>query len=184
MRRIVYTRHSDGGVSVCTPTEWAISVMMCGGLWAEHPRGFAEAQIERQIARGVDPDAARRYVRAVQFGGLSEAEAYAVIRDRDCAHLGHTIELMDYDELPDRWFRNAWRQGGNSGRVRVDLHLARPLQWHHIRQAVSAENKKRQESYDPKRLIEPNWDQIRSAIRRASNVEDLRRIWPMDSLHA
>lgn len=179
-RVIVYTRHSDKGVSVCTPTEWAIAMMGCGGLWADKPRGFGEVQIARQIARGVHADAARRYVKAVQFGGLTTAEAYAVIRDRDCAHLGYHIDLMDYADLPDRWFRNAWKRSRNGGPVGVDLKLARPIQWRHLREAVARENKRRAEDFDGDfGPLEPDWSQIRTAIKRARDDEELRRVWPV-----
>ena len=181
-KRIVYTRNSDGGVSVCAPTQWAIETMSCGGFWSDMPRGFGDIQIERQIARGVNPDAAQRYVRAMQFGGLTTAEAYAVIRDRDCAHLGYHIELMDFEDLPDRWFRNAWRRSHNGGPVWVDLKLARPLQWNHVRHAVAAENKQRTEAFEEQRPIEPDWTQIRSAVRQARDEEELRRVWPEELL--
>ena len=178
MRRIVYTRHSDGGISVCTPTSWAIDVMSCGGFWADKPRGYGEVQIERQIARGIKPDAAHRYVKAMLVGGLSTAEAYAVIRDRDCVHLGHSFELLDYSELPVRWFRDAWRPNHNGGPPRVDLDLARPIQWRRLRDAASIENKRRAEAFEEERPLSIDWPQIRSAIKRASNVEALSRVWP------
>ena len=177
-KRIVYSRYSDGGVTVTTPTEWAIAMMSCGGFWSDKPRGYGDVQIERQISRGVQPDAARRYVKAMTLGGLTTAEAYAVIRDRDCAHLGYHIDLMDFEDLPDRWFRNAWKRSANGGPVGVDLNLARPLQWQHIRQRVSTENKRRLEAFEEERQIKPDWSQIRTAIKHARDEEELRRIWP------
>mgnify|MGYP001571673366 FL=1 len=86
---------------------------------------------------------------------------------------------MDYDELPDRWFRNAWTRSANGGPVGVDLRLARPLQWQHARQAVAAENQKRAESFEAIRPVVVDWEQIRSAIRHARDEEELRRVWPL-----
>ena len=182
-KRIVYTRHKDGGVSVCTPTAWALQWLSCGGFWGIRPRGWYDAQVERQIARGVHADAARRFVKAMVLGGCNTQEAYAIIRDRDCAHLGYHIELMNYDELPNRWFRNAWKRSANGGPVDVDLRLARPLQWQHVRAAVAAENKTRAESFDANRPVAADWEQIRSAIRHARDEEELRRVWPAE-LHS
>jgi hypothetical protein len=179
-KRIVYTRNSDGGVSVCTPTQWAIETMSCGGFWSDMPRGFGNTQIERQIARGVNPDAARRYVRAVQFGGLTTAEAYAVIRDRDCAHLGHTFELLAYSDLPDRWFRDAWRPNHNGGPPRIDLELARPIQWRRLRGVAAQEDKRGTEAFEEERPLHIDWPQIRTAIKHASSVDALRNVWPQE----
>src|SRR5262245_31386959 len=107
--RIVYTRKSDGGVSVCCPTQWAIDGM-ARGIWGDAPRGEIERKIELSIAGGRPADAARRFIQAMHWGGCNTQEALAIIRDRDCAHLGRQIELFDVEELPDRWFRNAWRR--------------------------------------------------------------------------
>ncbi len=179
MRKIVYTRHSDGGVSVYTPKRKCLTAMALGGYWADEPPGYGELQVEWQIAGGIDPDAARRFVRALTFGGLTEAEGYAMLRDRDCAHLGYHLDLIDHADLPDRWFRGAWRRSHNGGPVGVDLKLARPLQWKYAREAVAAENKRRLDAFDTERPIEPNWEQIRTAIKHARDEEELRRVWPL-----
>jgi hypothetical protein len=44
-------------------------------------------------------------------------------------------------------------------------------------QAVAQENKTRAESFEEMRPIEPDWQQIRSAIRCARDEEELR-VWP------
>ena len=79
-QRIVYTRHNDGGVSICCPSDWIISVMSCGGLWDDHPPGFADVQIARMVADGIREDAAARYAKAVQRGGCTTAEALARLK--------------------------------------------------------------------------------------------------------
>jgi hypothetical protein len=177
MRKILYTKH-DGGVAVCHPAQECLRAMQVGGYWNDRPRGFVEAQIERQIAAGHRPDAAARFARALAFGGLTEREAYEIIRDRDCGHRGTAHELIDFDELPDRWFRNAWTRSHNGGPVGISLEKARPIQWARIRAAVKAEAAARAEAFDPRPELRVDWGAIRSSIKRAGDVDDLRRIWP------
>lgn len=180
MRCIVYTRKADNGVSICHPAPKAIAWMSCGGFWDGRPRGFMETQIERQIARGVDPDTARRYAHAVQFGGCTTAEALAIIRDRDCAMYGTAIELWDIEDVPsDRWFRDAWRRSHNGGPISVDVKKARPIQWTRARSFVSIENKRRAESFETAQPVEVDWDAFRQRIREAKDEVDLRAIWPL-----
>jgi hypothetical protein len=176
-RAILYTRHG-GGVSVCTPTTACLRWMATGGRWADRPRGYVEVQIERQIAAGHRPDAAARFARALAFGGLTEREAYDVIRDRDCGHLGTAHDLIDPAELPDRWFRDAWMRSHNGGPVSISVEKAKPIQWGRIRAAVKAENKRREESLDPLPELRVDWGALRSSIKRAADTDDLRRIWP------
>jgi hypothetical protein len=120
-KRIVYTR-PDGGVSVCAPSLIALAYMTGGGgRWDGFPRGFLERQIAEQSKYGVGEWAAARFVRAMQFGGLSTPEAYAVMRDRFCAHLGTGFELWDVEDVPtDRTYRNAWRRSRNGGPILLD----------------------------------------------------------------
>lgn len=170
-KRIVFNRH-DGGVSICCPTDWAISMMGCGGLWDRRPRGYMDIQVERQIARGVKPDVARRYARAMQFGGCTTAEALEIIRDRDCD--GTAIELWDVAEVPtDRWFRDAWYRSHNGGPISINVEKARPIQWRHIKDTY----KKRMsdllfEEFD----LEP----YKHKIIAARDDGELRRIWPKE----
>jgi hypothetical protein len=120
-KRIVYTRH-DGGVSVCAPSLTALAYMTGGGgRWNGFPRGFLERQITEQAKYGVGEWAAARFVRAMQFGGLSTPEAYGVMRDRFCAHLGTGCELWDVEDVPtDRTYRNAWKRSHNGGPILLD----------------------------------------------------------------
>jgi len=121
---IVYTPHV-GGVAICHPAAECIRAMSCGGYWFGYPRGYLKTQIERQIEAGHDADAARRFVMAMQFGGCTEAEALAVIRDRDCAHRGTGCELWDISDVPaDRTYRNAWRRSPNGGPIWIDERVA------------------------------------------------------------
>lgn len=180
-KRIVYTRN-DGGVSICHPSASIISWLGRGGLWSKHPRGFAERQIESMIARGVRADAARRYAKAILFGGCTTAEALEIIRDRDCAHLGTAIELWDIEDIPgDRWFRDAWKRSRNGGPISIDLKAARPIQFQKITHAVNAENKRRSsdfERFDQK--IEPDFYKLKAAILASRDEVELRHVWPKE----
>jgi hypothetical protein len=62
------------------------------------------------------------------FGGLTTAEAYGVMRDRFCAHLGRGCELWDTEDVPtDRTYRNAWRRSHNGGPIVIDEEKARAI---------------------------------------------------------
>jgi hypothetical protein len=182
-KRIVYTRH-DGEVAVSAPSLTAMTYMTGGGgRWDGFPRGFLDRQIAEQATCGVGEWAAVRFVRAMQFGGLSSAEAYAVMRDRFCGHLGTGHELWDVDDIPtDRWFRDAWVRGHNGGPIDVSLSKARGVQFRRIRSAVDVENRHRLDHIDHFDCpIVPDWSAIRDAIRRAENETELRRVWPLPS---
>lgn len=186
MSLIVYTRPSDGGVSVCRPTQWAIDIMCNGGgLWDDRPRGFMDEMVRRkscpilQKGRNISESTARRFVKAMQYGGCTTAEAYDIIREHDCTRGGDGIlhELMDWDELPDRWFRDAWRRSSNGGPPSVDLEKAKPIQWQRIVDAVSRENKRRELDLFGPAPIRIRKAEYQTAIKHARDDEELRRIW-------
>lgn len=151
--------------------------MQNGGFWSDRPHGFVETQIERQIAAGIDPDHAKRFAHAVAFGGCTTAEVYEIIRDRDCARFGTLHELIDPIELPDRWFRDAWRRSSNGGPPSVSLATARLVQWKRLSLAVTAENKRRKLDLFGEDQIELDEAKYQTAIKRARDEEELRRIW-------
>lgn len=65
--------------------------------------------VAEETASGRAPDVAARYADAMLTGGLSEADAVALIGDRDCAE-GQDRVVLDSAALPaDRSQRNAWR---------------------------------------------------------------------------
>lgn len=151
---------------------------MCnGGSWGNKGRGWVQAQIERQIEVGHAPDPTRRFILAMQFGGCNTPEALAIIRDRDCAHRGTGIELWDCDDLPDRWFRNAWRRSHNGGPLRLDMRTARGVQYKRIVRAYEEENRKREFELYSKALA-LDLPSYKDKVRRAEDDNDLRRIWP------
>lgn len=168
-RFIVYTR-KDGAVSICAPSLTALRYMTGGGgRWDEilhTDREFLDRQIAAQAKDGVGERAARRFIRAMQFGGLTTAEAYDVMRDRFCSHRGTGCELWTRDEISDRWFRNAWRRSPNGGPIRIDMRIARKLQLRHIR--MLSESHK----------LELLMDRWLRRVRAARDLEHLRSILP------
>ena len=180
-KRIVYTR-PDGGVSVCAPSLTALRFMTGGGgRWDGHPRGFLDRQIAKQSEECGERNA-HRFVMAMQFGGCTDAEAYELMRDRFCAHMGSGIELWDIGDVPtDRWFRDAWVRSHNGGPIDVSLRKARSIQFRRIMDAVDQENARRRADINLfDRPIQPDWSVIRDAIRGADDVGELRRVWPSD----
>jgi hypothetical protein len=209
-KRIVYTR-PDGAVAVCAPSLTALRFVTGGGgrwdpppgkMWHRwddkshlidvpyHLRGqrfiaptwFLNAQIDAQAKDGVGERAARRFVHAMQFGGCTDAEAYAVMRDRFCAHQGTGIELWDVDDVPkDRWFRDAWVRSHNGGPIGVSRKPARPVQFRRIKAAVASENQRRAMDltwFD--RPLEVDLLSIAARIRNAEHETALRRVWPRE----
>lgn len=175
-RAIIYTCH-DGGVSICYPSAEIFKIMQCGGYWDDRPRGYVDEQIRRQIEAGHHPDAARRFAKAVAFGGVTEAEAWGIIRDRDCGHLGTLHELINTSELPDRWFRNAWVRSSNGGPPSIDLGLAKKIQWQKLNFVVKLENENRSNDLHGKPEIKFDKAVIKSRIINSTDDEELRRIW-------
>ena len=186
MKRIVFTRPSDGGVTVTTPTGWALDIMCNGGgLWDDRPRGFLDELVRRkscptlQKGRHITEAAAWRFVNAMQYGGCTTAEAYDIIREHDCTRGGDGIlhELMDWDELPDRWFRDAWYRSSNGGPISISLEKARPIQWRKLLAAVEQENKRREFDLFGKAAIKLSKQEYQRAIRNARDDQELRKIW-------
>jgi len=122
--RMVVTR-PDGGVAIVSPSANAVRWMATGGRWGNPTRGWLDEQLRRSVAAGHNEAAAHRFICAMQWGGCTTAEALAIIRDRDCLHLGTACELCDIADLPtDRTYRNAWRRSHNGGPIWIDEHKA------------------------------------------------------------
>jgi hypothetical protein len=179
-KRVVYNSDVDKSVWVHCPTAGAFFWAQRGGLWDGRPRGFLEEQVRRQVESGIAEHAARAWVDAMQFGGKTEAETWALIRDRNCHNpTGFAHELMELADLPDRWFRNAWTRSHNGGPVYVSLEKARPIQWTKVRNAAKLERERRSQQLaewrKPLRIV---WHSIERAIRNARDADELRRVWP------
>lgn len=184
--RIAYTRHSDGGVTICQPTAWAMGLMTGGGgMWADQPRGYLDELVRRKtcpiLQKGApcSERAAWRMVKALRWGGLTTAEAWDTIRAHDCERFGHSETLISFDDLPDRWFRDAWtRERSNSGVPYVDVEKARAIQWQKLQAAVSRENKRRELDLFGLPPISLQKITYQSAIKNARDADELRRVWP------
>jgi hypothetical protein len=69
----------------------------------------------------------------------------------------------------------------NGGPIDVSLAKARGIQFRRIKAAVEFENNRRIADMDLfDSPLAPDWSSIREAIRRAEDVADLRRVWPME----
>ena len=181
---ILYTRKSDDGVSICIPAPEMIHWMSSGGYWSDRPRGFLKEIVRRKTCPTLQKGAplsegsAWAFVNALQWGGCTTQEAWNVIRLHDVDRYGLDALVIRKDELPDRWFRDAWtRKGSNSGLPYVDLELARPIQWKRIHAAVSRENKRRAADLFGKPEIKLNKAQYQTAIKHARDADELRKIW-------
>lgn len=153
--------------------------MQRGGLWGNPPPGFFDEQVRRQVQSGIPAHVALRYLAALCFGGVTEAEAWGIFRDRTHNPAGHSHELIDFNDLPDRWFRSAWERGHNGGPPSVNLHKARPIQWRKIVDAKDAENQRRERDlYDVLGVLKLDDQTLKTAIRHARDEDELRKIWP------
>ena len=111
-----------------------------GGRWDQFGPGFLMRQVWQQVQDGISEHAAVKFMRAMQFGGCTEAEAYGVIRDRDCAHLGTACELWHVDDVAklDRRYRDCWRRSSNGGPIYIDEYKAQQLDEQRAWQAYEA----------------------------------------------
>lgn len=176
MRRILYTRY-DGGVNICTPAAECLAWMSSGGYWDGRDIDLDE-QIERSVAAGHSRSAAIRFVRAMDRGGATTAEAYDIIRDRDCGHLGTAFELVSADDLPDRWFRDAWRRGHNGGPIEIDMPTAREVHFKRLTSSLDQERARRRHELSMwRKPLEVNLGVIADRIERAECPDSLKAIW-------
>lgn len=176
VRHILYTRH-DGGVSLCTPAPDIMAWMSCGGYWRGRDVDLEE-QVERSIAAGHCERAVRRFIKVLEAGGCTTAECYEIIRDRDCGHLGTAFELVQPYELPDRWFRNAWRRGHNGGPIEVDMPAARAIHFGRITRQLDQERERRRHDLSMwRKPLEVNLGAIADRIEKAADPCELKAIW-------
>jgi len=166
MKRIVYTR-PDGGVNVCCPAREIMAHLIGGCFFANPVRGVIDRHIEAEIASGRHEWLAHRYVKALAFGGCTDAEAFEIIRDRDCAPHGTGFELWDFDDIPqDRWFRNAWRRSHNGGPIQVDMTEARKIQVSRIKHLAKSTDA----------VIQ--FGRWKNRVRKAQTPEELKQVMP------
>jgi hypothetical protein len=154
--------------------------------WRMNERGWDAEQERRQIEAGHNPDAVRRHLRAMRFGGLTTAEAYALFRDRDCGHRGAGHELWEAGDIPgDRWFRDAWRRSPAGGPIWIDLGAARAVQARRCVDAVKDHNARQERAYElwghnGPHIIELDYRWIKRRVEDARDVNELRAVWPAE----
>lgn len=176
----IFNNYADTALSIFYPRKEPVYFMGCGGWWDEHPnpRGYVDTQIRRLTKSGVLPDAAAAFAKAMQFGGKTTNEALEIIKNRACGHVGYNIEIVSKEDLPhDRWFRNAWTRNHN-GAVSIDLEKARPIQWERLRITLQRENTRREQLLFELPKVDVPIYSIKTYIKNASSVDELRRIWP------
>lgn len=164
--RILYT-HFNSHVMIYRPSANCMRWMGLGGRWGDRERGYVDTQIERQIADGIDEWTAVRFARAMSLGSITDSEALAILRDRDCSRFGTACELLDVSEVPtDRWFRDAWRRSHNGGPIYTAMPIARKIQLKKLTQLAKD------------RKLELRMERWRQRIRKAKTPEELKAIWP------
>lgn len=177
---ILYTAHS-GGVMVFWPTPEGWRDMTYGGVWNNKPPGFIDAQIALLIDAGIPPANARRFCRAIAFGGNTTAEAYLAWAERQCPRKGTAPELVTQADLPPRAYRACWARSPNGGPVGVDLRPAQSLHWIRLRYAADEEDKRRsRDLWDKLGAVTIDTNGIRTAIRNARDEHELFKVWPDD----
>lgn len=177
---LIFTNR-NGGVGTCAPSAGELRDLSVGGRFgAAPPRGVLDREIEKHIGGGIKADVARRYVHALQFGGLTEAYALEHISDKDVGDLGTAVEKVWLSDLPSMWFRPAWRRSQNGGPITIDLDHARQVQWMHVASAAMSENKRRLLDLfgKPQIDVERLRDRMTSFIQHATDEDELRHIWP------
>lgn len=171
MSLIVYTR-PDGGVNVCHPAPEAIKAFCNGGGWPSILLHEINRHIDAEIDAGRSSSLAMRYIHGLVFGGYTKAEAFEIIRDRDCAPHGTAHEIVNISDVPqDRWFRNAWVRSHNGGPINISMRAARRI--HKKRLITTAERSNAV-------LQLGRW---KDRIRNAKTPEELRCVWPEGLAH-
>lgn len=176
MLAIVSTR-PDRGVSITYPTPEIMAMLTHGGA----PEGYFGRALDRgwEIEKFIRDESwhgslstasrerlAARWIDCVMFGGLTDAEAYGLIRDKDTNDDWTAKELTD-DIPQDRWFRDAWVRGHNGGPIEIDLGRARSAHFRHLKETSAKADLM---------VPEPDWHQVRRSLLSASTIEAVRAI--------
>lgn len=173
IRSIVCSR-PDGGVSVLHPTEYAYARTKGGGLNLPYPRQMC---IDNMVKNGKRPGFAKRWVDTAISGGMTDAEFYEAIIEKDMPKNYSAPELVSC--LPDRWFRNAWKRSHNGGPIYIDLARAKTVQAQRIDRFLEGKMLNKAESLLAE--LDDSWADIVpliQQIKRARSLEELRTIWP------
>lgn len=198
--RLIVTTKPDGSVAVTAPTAEIMHILTCGGA----PAGYFGRALDRDwevhklMAAGCREAVAVRWIDHLIGGGLTDAEAYELVADKDVPSDWTARELVDAATLRhdnDRWFRDAWRRSRNGGPIDVDMPTARRIQAQRIVEAKSAALASLGEQGEIS-LIADGGDmgelsmieRIRSLdlvalsrrVRAARHPAELKTVWPQD----
>ena len=193
-KRIIWT-DADGNVCRCTPSPEAMRALTgTGGM-------LNPAHIDKQAAAyleaGMGAVSASRLAEGFANGGLTEAEALNLIRDRNLLTDARNVVVVEAADLPHAGsLRAAWRQDGatvpvfDMGRGRsIKTDLIRPernrrlaaldVDYMRADEAGDAEEKEKraglkQELRDLPVTIQPALD----AIDNPETLEDYNPTWP------
>lgn len=151
-----------------------------GAAEAWRGRSDRDQEITNLVAGGLPESVAVRWVAAWLTGGLTDAEAFELIRDKDTGDDWTGKELWDCSDIPgDRWFRGAWHRSHNGGPISVNLGRAKAIQFRRIKDAVERENERRLEEDFSCPLIEFDSSAIKTLIERSLDENELRSVWPL-----
>ena len=159
-----------------------MAIFTNGGAPKDYFLGMTrDGQIASFVNRGIREDVAFKWMNALLMGGLTDAEAYELIRDKDTALDWTGKELWDRDEVPaDRWYRDAWSRSHNGGPININLSRAKSIQFREIKNAVDSENKRRQSDLELFDIpVACDLAFFRERIRKADDEIELRHIWPV-----
>lgn len=164
------------------PSKQIFEILQSGGWWDDAPigvPGFVEKQIRIQTKAGIAEDVARRFAEGVAYGGVTGYEAWNLLKDRFCSHLGHNFVKMSFNDLPeDRVFRNAWRQNSN-GNITIDIPSAKQIQKNRIENALNQyKNRRSQTLFDRPKILRINTLELESNLRKAETIDQIQAVWP------
>lgn len=94
--------------------------------WERHKLLRDKAWRPDLLARARE-ELATRWVEALAHGGLTETEAVTLIGERDRPAGSLAMELADPADLPERYYRAAWRRSTNGGPVWLDDEIVQAI---------------------------------------------------------
>ena len=176
MMQVIISTRPDGGVSVTYPTSEVMQILTHGGA----PEGYfgrkldREWEIEKFVRGGKLERVAVRWIDAVICGGLTDAQAYELIAEKDTDPSWSGKELWQRHEVPsDRWFRDSWRRSRNGGPIRIDLEDARGRQ---IARAIAIQAKRvadLRKQLTAARILRRDVNAIERSLHRLEALDDL-----------
>jgi hypothetical protein len=171
----------DRSVAIYTPSLECMKALTHGGGLIKP--WMRQRATDNMIRNGRRPQFARLWIEAAINGGMTDAEFYEALIEKDATPKGAAApELID--ETPrDRWFRDAWRRSHNGGPIDIDLEVARRVHAKHIlsaKDAVEGSEKARIDEIllGKSKVAAIDMRAVGVRINRARDIGELRQIWP------